>query len=303
MLFLLDMSYPIEIRSASKNGWHTPVEARAYYGKYSRDGLTIHWWHDPSKVKDSDHDNIVNYILTKAKNGTGSVNYVASNHKITMLVNPDDVAWASQSGNPTTISIEFSPHLNDEGYKRGGWLISELEKRYNRTLKLYPHSHWFNTSCPGNISLERLRKEADKFKQGGNMGAVIGPEHTAFIRVMSSEVKGWDRHKTHRGDYDKKEMKAWKGQPIDVFSQQAWDEGAKYRAEKDKWKASFDREPGLKKQLKEKDAKIKELGQVIEILQTTSGATIDPQIKQDVGAIKARLDWIKSFLNDVFKRA
>lgn len=161
------MSYPIEVRLASKNGWHTPDEARRFYGRYSREGATIHWWGDPKLNPDSAHDKIVNYILGKAQAGTGSVNYVASNNKITLLVNPDNVAWASQSGNPTTISVEFSPNLNDEGYKKAGWLINELEGRYGHALRLYPHNHWTVTQCPGSLSLTRMRAEADKWKLGG----------------------------------------------------------------------------------------------------------------------------------------
>ncbi len=156
--------YPIEIKPASKSGYHTPAEAKAYYGRYARDGVTVHWWDKPEKA--GTHDATVNYILGKAAKGTGSVNYVSSNDKITMLVNPDDVAWASQSGNPTTVSIEFDPRLNDEGYKKGGWVIWQLEQRYNKKLALYPHKYWYATECPGNLSLDRLREEANRWATG-----------------------------------------------------------------------------------------------------------------------------------------
>lgn len=162
------MSYDIEIRLASKNGWHTPAEARSYYGRYDRAGVTWHWWNSPDKIADSDHDNIVNYLLGKASRGEGSVNYVLSNNKITMSVNPDNVAWTSQSGNPTTISVELSPHLNDEGYKKAGWLFNELEGRYGRTLKHYKHKDWVpSTACPGTIDVGRIAAEANKWKTGG----------------------------------------------------------------------------------------------------------------------------------------
>ena len=160
------MGYPIEIRLADKRGWHTPSQARAYYGRYSRSGVTWHWWNTPNLVKDSDHDNIVNYILGKAQRAAGSVNYVLSNTKITLLVNPDNVAWASQSGNPTTISVELSPHLNAEGYKKAGWLFNELEGRYGKVLKHYKHSDWIKTQCPGTISIDRIKTEANKWKTG-----------------------------------------------------------------------------------------------------------------------------------------
>lgn len=167
--------YDIEFRLASKNGFHTPAEALAYYKKYARNGITWHWWNSPDKARDSDHDNIVNYILGKASRGVGSVNYVLSNNKITLLVNPDNVAWASQSGNPTTISVELSPHLNTEGYKKAGWLFNELEGRYNKTLSHYKHSDWFGTQCPGTIDINRIKQEAAKWKSGAYTKPVSVP--------------------------------------------------------------------------------------------------------------------------------
>lgn len=184
------MSYAIEIKPASKNGWHTPAEARAYYGRYDRNGVTVHWWNSPNLVKDSDHDNIVNYILAGAQRGEKSVNYVLSNNKITLLVGPDNVAWASQAGNPTTVSVEFSPHLNDEGYKKAGWLVNELEGRYGRSLQLFPHKHWVpSTACPGHISLDRIRQEANKWKSGAYNPAPPAPTPTPPSRPVIEWVK------------------------------------------------------------------------------------------------------------------
>lgn len=166
--------YPIEQRIASKNGWHTPQEAQAYYGRYSREGITIHWWGDGSGA--SNHDNIVNYFLNQAAAGNKSVNYVVSDNKITLVVSPDNVAWCSHSGNPTTISIEHQPTLGAEGYKRSGWLVWRLEQRYGRRLNLYPHSKWFATQCPGSIDINRIRAEADKWASGGyNPPVVVTP--------------------------------------------------------------------------------------------------------------------------------
>lgn len=159
--------YKIESKPASSKGWFTPSQTKNYYGKYARTGVTVHWWNDPKLIKDSDHDNIVNLMLGRAKRGeAGVANYVVSNKKITNLVHPDNSPWASQNGNATTVSIEFSPHLSAEGYKKGGWLIWQLEKRYNRKLAIYPHNHWVGTACPGTINLKKLRDEANKWAKG-----------------------------------------------------------------------------------------------------------------------------------------
>lgn len=161
-----DNYYPIEIRLASKNAWYTPAESNAYYKtRYAREGVTIHHWGDGTGA--SNHDNIVNYFLGQASAGNKSVNYVVSDNKITLMVSPDNVAWCSQGGNPTTISIEHQPTLGAEGYKKSGWLVWQLEGRYGHRLSIYPHSKWYQTSCPGSIDLGRIRAEADKWASGG----------------------------------------------------------------------------------------------------------------------------------------
>lgn len=158
--------YPIETKIVSKNGWSYPSEVRGIWGvNYARTGITIHWWGGGEPA--SKHDSIVNAFINWAKSGTKSVNYVLSDNKITMLVHPDNVAWCSNSGNPTTISIEHQPTLHAEGYKKSGWLVWQLEKRYNRKLTLYPHKHWVSTACPGTIDLNRIRSEANKWASGG----------------------------------------------------------------------------------------------------------------------------------------
>ncbi|MCA9333896.1 N-acetylmuramoyl-L-alanine amidase [Candidatus Saccharibacteria bacterium] len=161
---MADNSYGIEIKIASKNGWHTPQEARNYYGRYDRMGITWHWWGDGSGA--SNHDNIVNYMNNQAALGNKSVNYVLSDNKITLCVNPDNVAWASNSGNPTTVSVELQPTLGAEGYKKAGWLLDQLEQRYGRSLASFKHSYWTQTACPGSIDIGRIRAEADKWKRG-----------------------------------------------------------------------------------------------------------------------------------------
>lgn len=160
-----DSFYPIEIKLASKNGWSSPQEASGIWSTpYSREGITMHWWGDGSGA--NNHDNIVNYFLGQASAGNKSVNYVVSDNKITLMVSPDNIAWCSNNGNPTTISIEHQPTLGAEGYKKSGWLVDQLEERYGRLLSIYPHSKWFSTACPGSIDLNRIRVEANKWKTG-----------------------------------------------------------------------------------------------------------------------------------------
>lgn len=159
-----DQSYSVEIKPASKNGYFTPAEAQRYYGRYSRVGYCVHWWGDGTGA--SNHDNIVNYMNAQAAAGNKSVNYVLSDNKITLSVNPDNVAWCQESGNATEVSVETQPTLTAEGYKKHGWLLDQLEQRYGRTLTVHGHNYWFQTACPGSIDLARIRAEANKWKSG-----------------------------------------------------------------------------------------------------------------------------------------
>lgn len=77
------------------------------------------------------------------------------------------------------------------------------------------------------------------------------------LRVLNSEVKGWDRNKVHKGEYDKKEIEylmTLSTKPslaIAKYSQQAWDEGVKYRAGIDSLKSELE---AAKKRIKELEA-------------------------------------------------
>ena len=157
--------YTLDIQLCSKNGWFTPDEARNYYGKYSRDGITVHWWGDGTGA--DNHDNIVRYLNGKGAAGQApTANYVLSDAKITKCVEPENVAWTSGNGNATTIGVETQPTLGAEGYKKWGWLVMTLEQRFGKTLRLYPHNYWMTTQCPGTLSLDRIRQEADKWHRG-----------------------------------------------------------------------------------------------------------------------------------------
>ena len=185
---MADNSYPLEIKLSSPAGYFTPAQARSYYGHYDRAGVTYHWWNRPSAIADSDHDNIVNMMNRNAANGEApTVNYVASGGKLTLLVNPDNVAWCSNNGNATTVSVECSPHFTDGLYRKLGWLHDQLEQRYNRTLAIYVHFNWIATECSP-IVKSRIRQEADKWKAERNVPAPA-PAPTPVPETVTVQVQ------------------------------------------------------------------------------------------------------------------
>lgn len=200
------MSYIIETklvpqrRDAEGNPypWYTPAQSNAYYAtKYAREGVTIHHW---AQNGAANHDSVVDFFLQRTN---GSTNYVLSDNKITKMVEPENVAWCSQSGNPTTISIEHQSDLGDEGYRKSGWLIYTLEKKYGRRLTLYPHKYWYNTACPGTINLDRIRQEADNWHKGG---IVLDDNGTMNMFLMALRRKATDD-----------DLKFWRGKPYDTL--------------------------------------------------------------------------------------
>jgi len=181
----MDNYYQIEVKLTSKNGWFTPDEARRHYGKYDRSGITVHWWGDGSGA--DNHDNTVNYLNRQGLRGLApTTNYVLSDNKITLCVDPENVAWTSSNGNATTIGIEAQPTLLAEGYKKFGWLVVMLEKRIGRSLQLYPHNFWTPTQCPGTLSLDIIKQEADKWRRG--VYTPVTPPPVVTPPVTSAEL-------------------------------------------------------------------------------------------------------------------
>lgn len=157
--------------------------------------------------------------------------------KVAQPQDGDIVVWGDDVGNWTGpeghIAIWYKGQLLNQNF--GGSLRVTINNHFTQGLLGY------------------LRPKDN----GGDMEDIITDKHVALIRVMSSEVKGWNRDEVHSGKFDDREMKAWKGKKLSHFSQQAWDEGGSYRDLKDKWKAAYDAQPGLLKKVDELEAQLK----------------------------------------------
>lgn len=187
---MADNSYPIEVVRASKAGWFTPAEARNYYGKYSRDGVTYHWWNSPNAIGGDAgaHDSIVNYLNGRAAAGQApTVNYVLSEPKLTLCIDPENVAWTSSAGNPTTVGVECSPHWTDGFYRKAGWLHDQLEQRFGKTLAIWVHFEWQPGTACSPMDKARIRQEADKWRAERNTPAPVPvptpPKPTVTLQI------------------------------------------------------------------------------------------------------------------------
>lgn len=185
-----DTAYAIEMKPASSAGYFTPAQAKAYYGKYSRDGVTYHWWNSPDRIGGdaAAHDSIVNYLNGRAAAGQApTANYVASEPKLTFCISPDNVAWTSSNGNATTIGVECSPHFTEAFYKKLGWFHDQMEQRYGKAMAIWVHFEWQAGTACSPIIKQKIRDYANWWKAERNK-PVITPVPTPVKPTVTLQI-------------------------------------------------------------------------------------------------------------------
>ncbi|MGY2747195.1 peptidoglycan recognition protein family protein [Arthrobacter sp. UYCu723] len=143
--------------------------------------ITIHWWGALGQT----HDGVNSFFVNGP--GTTSAHFVASDGRVTCLVNPADAAWHSGNaeGNATSIGIECRPEATDGDYNTVAELVAYLRSEYGADLPLIPHRDWHNTACPGVWDLDRI----DSLARGGiNPQGTITQEDTVTEEQMNTLV-------------------------------------------------------------------------------------------------------------------
>lgn len=125
-------------------------------------------------------------------------------------------------------------HLSRVSVKPGTKVIEGQLIGYtgNTGLSTGPHIHFgvSKKSVPNTTSFGDFIDPMQYIKQGGQ--DMITKNDTNRVRIVNSEIAGYDFLKTHKGDFDAAEMKAWVGQPWTKFIDEKWKQGEKYRASK-----------------------------------------------------------------------
>lgn len=148
---------------APRHLYMSPAECQRFYRvPYQFREIQIHWWDSPAKGPT--HDGIVSYGKRRPE---GSVNYIVSGGRITMMVPEEMCAITSQNGNPYGIKLECSPYGTDADYQTIAWMVADIWKRRGR-LPLVPHKKYWNTACPGSLDLGRIEREAEQIFKGGS---------------------------------------------------------------------------------------------------------------------------------------
>lgn len=114
-------------------------------------GATIHWWGLPEW--NQKFNLVANYLSEKRySNGVDvstSAHYVVSDDRVACLVSPDNRAWHALSGNEQTVGLELDPNGGEATLENACQVIAFLEEYYGKSLYIFPHQYWTQTSCPG----------------------------------------------------------------------------------------------------------------------------------------------------------
>lgn len=97
----------------------------------------------------------------------------------------------------------------------------------------------------------------------GNVEEMITSNDVDILRIVNSEVKGWNFDEVHSGKYDSRELGAWKGLPITRLIREGWNEGKQYREAKRKTEQKIaDLTSQLEAVVKDRDMKLSDKDKV-----------------------------------------
>ncbi len=115
-------------------------------------GWAIHWWGDPTQ--NPQFYGIVNVLLTRARQESASVNFVAEAGLVACLISPGYVAWAqgdgaSGWGNNNLVSVECNPRCTPADRETVAELMADQHIQNGVPIVAYPHKKFTATQCPG----------------------------------------------------------------------------------------------------------------------------------------------------------
>lgn len=126
---------------------------------------------------------------------------------------------------------------------------------------------------------------------GGTMAGSGNIESTDvdLIRIISSEVKGWDFNAVHSGVYDQQELKAWVGQSIRKYITDGWKESEGWRNTRNAQMANY---PALQAQVVQLNSTVADLN-----LQLTGKQAEIADLQDDNAKLKAENEELKKALD------
>lgn len=121
------------------------------------------------------------------------------------------------------------------------------------------------------------------------------------LRIINSEVKGWDFNATHTGQYDQRELNAWVGRSWNDFIQQGWREGEAFRNARNAQSKTLE---ALNKQVAELGTRPtkEQLTSVVNELKASQARVAELEAKVPDGSNPDDIVVSRSFWNGVFDK-
>jgi len=136
----------------------------------------------------------------------------------TLVPQPGDIliygsSWGLGYGHVESVESSTADGCNIIGQNLRGNAVDPVSRAYRS---------W--SAMNGLTGVMRFKYNGDTPPTGGSMASSGNIESTDvdIIRIISSEVKGWDFNQVHSGAVDTQEINAWKGQPIRKFITDGW---------------------------------------------------------------------------------
>lgn len=143
-------------------------------------------------------------------------------------------------------------------------------------------------------------------KLNGSNGSVgindmITPQDRDNLRIINSEVKGWDFNRVHTGQYDDREVQAWTGKSWNQFIQEGWREGEAWRHMRNQKLADYDKLSAQVSELKANPTKA-ELQAVIDQLSASQVKNKELEDKIAQGQDPDNIVVSRGFFNGLFDK-
>lgn len=168
----------MQIEFQQAYNYFTPNESQGYYGvPRSMQTIVIHHWDDPSRR--GSFEGTKNFLTSNNSRGNSANTIIGYDDaqgkaRIVDMVRYPDVAFTSGGKiNAQSTAIECDPiaETNDpragEVYKAIGYRVWQWRVQFGWRVPLSRHRDYQQTSCPGNMDLNRINAEADKWASGG----------------------------------------------------------------------------------------------------------------------------------------
>lgn len=176
----------IETQLANSENWYTKDVAERYYGHdRTLDEIVLHYWNDPSN-RPGFASNLAFLVRGNSATANTVIGWDEASDRIRIVdtVPYPNVAFTS-SGPPSSLKNDRAKYINcvsvgieidplitvpgehrDELIKAVGFRVAEYWRTAGEKVPLTGHNTYVQTSCPGDMPFDAIKKAAEKWYEG-----------------------------------------------------------------------------------------------------------------------------------------